>query len=217
MSAPFDLPVVDRLLTTTRAVRRRLDLSRPVEREVVLDCIRLSQQAPTGSNSQGWRWLVVEDAGKRSALARLYEAGASEYLTQARAQLSEEDRQTRRVYDSAVWLMQHLAEVPLHVIPCIEGRLPEGASNFAAASLYGSIFPAVWSFQLALRSRGLGSTLTTLHLSREGEAAELLGIPDGFSQVALLPVAYTRGTEFSPASRPPPQDITFWDDWGRGG
>jgi nitroreductase len=100
MSAPFDLPVVDRLLTTTRAVRRRLDLSRPVEREVVLDCIRLSQQAPTGSNSQGWRWLVVEDAGKRAALAGLYEAGASEDLAQAREQVSEEDRQTRRVYDS---------------------------------------------------------------------------------------------------------------------
>lgn len=216
MSAPFDLSVTDRLLSTTRAVRRRLDLSRPVEPEVVLDCVRLSQQAPTGSNRQGWRWLVVEDARKRSALAHLYEAGASEYLTQARARLSDEDQQTRRVYDSAFWLMQHLAEVPLHVIPCIEGRLSEDASNFAAASLYGSIFPAVWSFQLALRSRGLGSTLTTLHLSREREAAELLGIPENTSQVALLPVAYTRGADFAPASRPPPQDIVFWNDWGRG-
>jgi nitroreductase len=183
VDTPFDLAVTDRLLSTTRAVRRRLDLSRPVEREVVLDCIRLSQQAPTGSNSQGWRWLVVEDAGKRSALARLYEAGAAEYLGQAREQVSEDDRQTRRVYDSAVWLMQHLAEVPLHVIPCIEGRLPEG----------------------------------TLHLSREREAAALLGVPDGVSQVALLPVAYTRGVDFSAASRPPPQDIAFWDEWGRGG
>jgi nitroreductase len=216
VSAPFDLSVTDRLLSTTRAVRRRLDLSRPVEREVVLDCIRLSQQAPTGSNRQGWRWLVVEDAQKRAALARLYEEGASGYLTQAREQLSDEDRQTRRVHDSAFWLMQHLAEVPLHVIPCIEGRLPEDVSNFAAASLYGSIFPAVWSFQLALRSRGLGSTLTTLHLSREREAAALLGIPDDVSQVALLPVAYARGASFAPASRPPPQDITFWNDWGRG-
>ena len=216
MDVPFDLSVTDQLLSTTRAVRRRLDLSRPVEREVVLDCIRLSQQAPTGSNSQGWRWLVVEDAQKRAALAQLYEEGASNYLAQAREQLSNEDRQTRRVYDSALWLVQHLAEVPLYVIPCIEARLPEGASNFAAASLYGSIFPAVWSFQLALRSRGLGSTLTTLHLSHEREAAALLGIPDGVSQVALLPVAYTRGTDFAPASRPPARDITFWNAWGRG-
>ena len=215
MDVPFDLSVTDQLLSTTRAVRRRLDLSRPVEREVVLDCIRLSQQAPTGSNSQGWRWLVVEDAQKRAALAQLYEEGASNYLAQAREQLSDEDRQTRRVYDSALWLVQHLAEVPLYVIPCIEARLPEGASNFAAASLYGSIFPAVWSFQLALRSRGLGSTLTTLHLFREREAAALLGIPDGVSQVALLPVAYTRGTDFAPASRPPARDITFWNAWGR--
>lgn len=217
MGVPFDLSVTDQLLSTTRAVRRRLDLSCPVEREVVLDCISLSQQAPTGSNSQGWRWLVVEDAQKRSALARLYEEGASNYLAQAREQLSDEDRQTRRVYESALWLVQHLAEVPLHVIPCIEARLPESASNFVAASLYGSIFPAVWSFQLALRSRGLGSTLTTLHLFREREAAALLGIPDGVSQVALLPVAYTRGTDFVPASRPPPRDITFWNGWGQGG
>ncbi len=215
MDAPFDLSVTDRLLSTTRAVRRRLDLSRPVEREVVLDCIRLSQQAPTGSNLQGWRWVVVEDADKRAALARLYEQGASEYLAQAREQLSGTDRQTQRVYDSALWLLQHLAEVPLHVIPCIEARLAEAASNFEAASLYGSIFPAVWSFQLALRSRGLGSTLTTLHLCREREAAALLGIPDGVSQVALLPVAYTRGTRFAPASRPPARDITFWNGWGR--
>ena len=114
MDVPFDLSVTDQLLSTTRAVRRRLDLSRPVEREVVLDCIRLSQQAPTGSNSQGWRWLVVEDAQKRAALAQLYEEGASNYLAQAREQLSDEDRQTRRVYDSALWLVQHLAEVPRH-------------------------------------------------------------------------------------------------------
>ncbi|HEY5658706.1 MAG TPA: nitroreductase family protein [Myxococcota bacterium] len=207
--------MTDQLLATTRAVRRRLDTSRRVEREVVLECIRLSQQAPTGSNRQGWRWLVVEDAATRAALARLYAEGANAYLVQMREQLSSASPQTRRVYESATWLMQNLAEVPLHVIPCIEGRLPEGASNFVAASLYGSIFPAVWSFQLALRSRGLGSTLTTLHLYREREAAQLLDIPDGVSQVALLPVAYTRGADFKPASRPPPGDITFWNTWGR--
>ena len=213
MSVPFDLSVTDQLLSTTRAVRRRLDLSRPVEREVVLDCIRLSQQAPTGSNSQGWRWVVVTDPDKRAELARLYGETASEYLAQAAEQLDQADRQTRRVYTSALWLVEHLAEVPVHVIPCVDGRIAQDASNFAAASLYGSIFPAVWSFQLALRSRGLGSTLTTLHLGREAEAAKLLGIPESVSQAALLPVAYTRGTDFKPASRPPPEAITAWNSW----
>jgi len=213
MTDPFDLAVVDGLLSTTRAVRRRLDLARPVAREVILDCIRLSQQAPTGSNSQGWRWVVVTDAAKRAELARLYGQVASEYLAQAAEQLDQSDRQTQRVYTSALWLVQHLAEVPVHVIPCVDGRIAEDASNFAAASLYGSIFPAVWSFQLALRSRGLGSTLTTLHLGREAEAAKLLGIPESVSQAALLPVAYTQGTDFKPASRPPPEAITAWNSW----
>jgi nitroreductase len=213
MTKPFDPAVVDGLLATTRAVRRRLDLTRPVPREVILDCIRLSQQAPTGSNSQGWRWVVVTDADKRAELARLYGETASEYLAQAAEQLDQADRQTRRVYTSALWLVEHLAEVPVHVIPCVDGRIAQDASNFAAASLYGSIFPAVWSFQLALRSRGLGSTLTTLHLGREAEAAKLLGIPESVSQAALLPVAYTRGTDFKPASRPPPEAITAWNSW----
>jgi len=213
MTAPFDLAGVDRLLSTTRAVRRRLDLERPVEREVILDCVRLSQQAPTGSNSQGWRWIVVTDADKRGELARLYAETARGYLSQAAEEIDQADRQTQRVYKSAQWLMEHLAEVPVHVIPCVDGRIADGASNFAAASLYGSIFPAVWSFQLALRSRGLGSTLTTLHLGREAEAAKLLGIPESVSQAALLPVAYTRGTDFAPAARPPPEAITAWNGW----
>ena len=120
---------------------------------------------------------------------------------------------TERVYDSAFWLVDHLAEVPVHVIPCVEGRLAEGAGNAGGSAFYGSIFPAVWSFQLALRSRGLGSALTTLHLFQEAEAAKLLGIPDTVSQVALLPVAYTVGTNFKHAKRPGPETITHFDSW----
>ena len=213
MSAPFDLSVTDGLLSTTRAVRKRLDLDRPVPREALLECIALSQQAPTGSNSQNWRWLVVTDSEKRAELARLYKEGGAGYLEIARQQLGDEARQTKRVYDSAVWLLENLARVPVHVIPCMVGRLPENATNVAAASMYGSIFPAVWSFQLALRSRGLGSTLTTLHLFSEAEAAKLLGIPEGVSQVGLLPVAYTKGTDFKPAKRDAPETITHFDTW----
>ena len=212
MTTPFDLETVDRLLSTTRAVRRRLDLSRPVEPEVVLDCIRLSQQSPTASNRQHWRWLVVTDADKRARLAETYRRGVPAFEA-ARSSSDPEDGQTSRVYDSAAWLLDHIAEVPVHVIPCVIGRPGERFSSVIAASLYGSILPAVWSFQLALRSRGLGSVLTTLHLIHEAETAELLGIPDDVLQVALLPVAYTKGLDFQPASRPPPSEITFWNGW----
>ena len=208
----FDLNETDRLLSTTRAVRRRLDLERPVEREVILDCIRLSQQAPTASNTQKWRWMVVMDEELRAGIAEIYGRG-KQFLAQARAAIEADDVQTRRVYDSAEWLIDHLHEVPCLVIPCIEGRLPEGSPNGMAAAVYGSIFPAMWSFQLALRSRGLGSALTTIHLFSEQEVAKLLGIPEDVMQVALLPVGYTRGTDFKVAARPGPETITSFDRW----
>ena len=212
MSTPFDLGQTDRLLSTTRAVRRRLDLDRPVERETLLECIRLSQQAPTASNTQKWRWMVVMDAEKRKALGEIYGRG-KQFIAQARAQIDAGDAQTQRVYDSAEWLLDHIGDAPALVIPCLEGRLPEGAPNGMAASVYGSIYPAMWSFQLALRSRGLGSTLTTIHLFFEKDVAALLNMPEDVMQVALLPVAYTKGTDFKIAKRPPPEEITSFDTW----
>lgn len=212
---PFDTGETDRLLSTTRSVRKRLDLDRPVPPEVILDCLRLAVQAPTGSNSQSWRWLVVTDPAKRAELARLYTEGGGGYLKSAAAR--QLDDQTRRVYDSALYLCDILERVPVHVIPCIQGRV-DSAPNAAGASFYASIIPAAWSFMLALRSRGLGSAWTTLHLFKEKEAAELLGIPyDQISQIALLPVAYTVGTDFKPAARPPVEGITYWDNWGSTG
>jgi len=215
---PFDLETTDRLLSTTRAVRRRLDLARPVEREVLLECIRLSQQAPTGSNMQGWRWLIVTDPAKRKALAEIYARAGADYLAAGREQAEASGhQQTARVLDSAVYLAEHLHEVPVHVIPCLRGRLAKDTPPGMIAGFYGSIFPAIWSFQLALRSRGLGSALTTLHLGFASEAAELLGIPEDVTQCALLPVAYTIGDEFKVAKRRPPEHITYWDKWGAGG
>jgi nitroreductase len=210
----FDTTMTDELLATTRAVRKRLDLTRPVGRDVISDCLELAVQAPTGSNSQIWRWLVVEDSDKRKALADLYRKGAEEYLAMAGEQAqSDGNEQQKRVFSSAMYLMDHLHEVPVHVIPCVKGRLPEDTPVSMMCGLFGSIFPAIWSFQLALRSRGLGSTLTTLHLPCEKEAAEILGVPDDVMQVALLPVAYTVGTEFKRANRPPVSDITHWNSW----
>jgi nitroreductase len=207
----FDTAVTDRLLTTTRSVRKRLDLDRPVETEVVLECLQLAVQAPTGSNAQGWRWLVVTDPEKRAELGRIYSEGGADYLRSAAA--NELDPQTKRVYESAVHLSDVIGRVPVHVIPCIHGRA-DNAPNIMSASIYGSIMPAAWSFMLALRSRGLGSAWTTLHLMKEKEAAELLGIPDNVTQVALIPVAYTVGDDFKPAKRPPIDTITYWESWG---
>jgi nitroreductase len=201
----------DRILTTTRSVRKRLDLTRPVPREVVLECLRLGIQAPTGGNSQGWRWLVVDDAEKRAAIAALYRRRAEPYLGGYR-KVAPDDT-TNRVLDSSEYLTEHLHEVPVLVIPCLLGRLPGAPSTEEGAGFYGSILPAVWNFQLALRSRGLGSVFTTLHLAYESEAGSLLGIPETVTQAALIPVAYTLGDEFKPAARRPIEEITYWNGW----
>jgi nitroreductase len=206
-----DISSVDELLTTTRAVRKRLDLTRPVDRAVILECVRLAMQAPTASNAQDWRWVIVTDADKRAAIAEIYRSIGAEYLAQAASTAS--DAQTRRVYDSAFALTETLAEVPVHVIPCLTSRF-DGSNQLVAASAWASIIPAGWSFLLALRSRGLGSVWTTMHLAKEREVGELLGIPATATQAALFPVAYTIGTEFRPASRPPAESITFWNTWG---
>jgi nitroreductase len=205
-----DIAAVDEVLSTTRAVRRRLDLTRPVEREVILECLRLAVQAPTASNSQNWRWLIVDDPDKRAAIAEIYRSCGEAYL--ADAARTTEDPQTRRVYESAHTLSATLAQVPIHVIPCIEGRLENSPLPVAAAA-WASIIPAAWSFMLALRARGLGSVWTTLHLVKADEVADLLGIPGDVTQAALLPVAYTLGTDFKPAVRPPVETITSWNTW----
>jgi nitroreductase len=212
MATNFDLSQTDRLLTTTRAVRRRLDLTRPVEREVVLDCLRIAVQAPTGGNRQGWRWLVVDDAETRAGLAELYRRSFEPYIASRRSELPDEQADDP-IITSSSYLSDHLHEVPVHVIPIGLGRLPENASVAETASFYGSILPAVWSFQLALRSRGLGSTLTTLHLVYEKEASELLSMPNTVTQMALIPVAYYSGTDFRPAERRPIEEVTYFNRW----
>ncbi len=200
----------DEVLTTTRAVRRRLDLERPVEPGVITECLRLAAQAPTGGNVQSWRFVVVTDPDLRRGVADFYRSGAKDYLAAGVAR-ARTDAQ-RRVAQSSVHLMENLDRVPVHVIPCMKGRPPEGENQ---AGYYGSILPAVWSFALALRSRGLGSVWTTLHLAHEREVGELLGIPRDVTQVALLPVAYTVGTEFRPASRLPIERFTYWNQYGQ--
>ena len=208
---------VDEVLTTTRSVRKRLDLEKPVPRDVLLDCLELAIQAPTGSNAQGWQWVFVEDADKKTALADIYRANFTAYRELPKPEYAEGDSrrdQMPRVVDSADYLAQHMHEVPVLLVPCLEGRVEQAPE--LSASFWGSLIPAAWSFMLALRSRGLGSAYTTLHLLGNGEkqAAEILGIPhDTYSQGGLFPIAYTKGTDFKPARRLPVEQIVHWNTW----
>ena len=219
----MDLATVDHLLTTTRSVRKRLDLKRPVPADVIERCLEIAFQAPTGSNSQGWHFLVITDQAKRAEIARLYRQGFETYgqlnANSPPPQLREGDprlQQTLRIVGSATYLTEHLHEVPVHIVACIEGRV-ENAGVIAQASIYGSILPAVWSLMLALRARSIGSAWTTIHLFHEKEVAQLLGIPDHLTQVALLPVAYFSGEDFKPAKRLPARDFIHWNGWGKKG
>ncbi|MFI5779313.1 nitroreductase family protein [Nocardia sp. NPDC051570] len=206
----------DEVLSTTRSVRKRLDLERPVPREVLLECLELALQAPTGSNSQGWQWVFVEDADRKRALADIYRTNATPYLDAPKSAFGDErDLRRSRVSDSARYLNDHLHEVPVMLIPCLAGRV-DNTPGVSSAGFWGSLLPAVWSFILALRSRGLGSAWTTLHLVGDGEkqAADLLGIPfDRYSQGGLFPIGYTKGTDFRQAKRLPADQLTHWNGW----
>jgi nitroreductase len=208
----------DELLTTTRTVRRRLDLDRPVPRELVEDCVEIALQAPSGSNAQRWHWLVVTDPGKRAAIGDWYRQAFEVYLgspgSAANLHFDDPARAAvqRRVGDSALYLSQRMGDVPVHVIPCVEvprKGLPAGNQ----AGIWGSILPAAWSYMLAARARGLGTAWTTLHLAYETEIAGLLGIPDDVRQGALIPTAYYTGTGFKPAPREPLASVLHIDGW----
>jgi nitroreductase len=199
----MDLATVDQLLTTTRAVRRRLDLTRHVPAEVITDCVRLATQAPSAGDLQNWRWVAVTDSDRRAALAGIYRAATEEYI---RAELEKSSDDVRRRLGSALYLMEHLHEVPVHVLTYVFE-----VDGIPTPVLYGSIYPAVWSFQLALRSRGLGST--PLYVPAEAEIAAVVGAPATARLAALLPVAYYTGDSFRPAERRPVEEVLSWDQF----
>lgn len=248
---PFDLATVDRLLTCTRAARRALDLGRPVAREVVEECLEIAVHAPTASNQQSWRWLVVTEPDRKAGLARYYRAAWEHYLSTASNRGSRRWGGSSRApagrdanLESARFLAEHLHEVPVLIIPCVQGRPPEAAAideqwraRMAAfdeggwsrhrgadapratsvglvrqTSFFGSIFPAVWSLQLALRSRGLGSAITSMHVPFEREVGDLLGIPRSVTQVCLVPVAHL-ARDLGPSPRRHAREVTRWETW----
>ncbi len=201
----------EKLLTTTRSVRKRLDLARAVPPEVIEECLQIAIQAPSGSNLQKWHFMVVTDADKRAQIGAWYRDSFLQYADTGDGDIQER-RRHHRILDSALHLAEHMHEVPALVIPCYEGRV-ENEGQMAQAGHYGSILPAVWSFMMALRARGLGSAWTTLHLRYADEVAQLLGIPPDVTQAALLPVAYYSGSDFRPAGRRPAREFTYWDNW----
>jgi nitroreductase len=211
MGAKLDLDTVNKLLTTTRSVRARLDLTRPVPPELIEECLDIAVQAPTGGNVCRYQFIVVTDATKRRALADLYRRAFARFYPPERI---AERRQTVP-HDVASWtaLAEHFQDVPVLIIACVEGR-PEGLVPERLAGLFGNILPAAWSLMLALRARGVGAAWTTIVFTYEKEVAELLEIPDNLTPGVLLPVAYFTGDDFKPAKRVPARERTHWNTWG---
>ena len=215
---------IDEVLTTTRAVRKRLDLERPVPRELLAECVTIAQQAPVAENAEVCRFLAIDDPELRAGVADVYRRATEDFvLTPMRRKAAERkergvperqrDPRMGRILESAFFLREHLHEVPLLVLAGSVDRAPREPLGAFASGFYGSVYPAVWSLELALRARGLGSSLTCIHLHYEDDVARLLSLPDTFHQVALLPVAYTLGLDFKPAPRLPTEDVLHWNMW----
>lgn len=206
----------DQLLTTTRTVRRRLDFSRPVERDVLLECLSMAVQAPTASNRQEWHWVFVTEPATKAALADIYRSQEGEYIRLPFPEVGADDVRAQRadaVGESADFLRHHMQDAPVLLVPCHLGRV-DGAPIATQAALWGSLLPAVWNLFLALRTRGLGSAWTSVLLRHEADAAQLLGIPYAqYTQGGLFPIAYTVGTDFKPAARRPLDEIVHWEHW----
>jgi nitroreductase len=220
---PFDLSEIDRLLTTTKAVRRRLDLTRPVARAVIAECIRLACYAPNASNGQEWRWVVLDDRDQVRRAGELYrDILVPRVSTMLETKLADGDEAGARISRSILYLADKMPEVPAIVLPCYDrglklerySRLLQQETAMSPemnAASYASIYPAVWSFQLALRSRGLGSVLTTAHQFDQPGMAKILGIPEAWDQTCLIPVGYVTGNDFTPSPRGPVEDVIVWN------
>lgn len=212
----------DEVLTTTRAVRKRLDLDRDVDADVLAECVEIARQAPIAENAEVCRFVVVRGPDPRRAVADVYRRAVQDFVLEPLRRRGLEfggggDSQMARVMASAAWLNEHLDRVPVLMLAGSTARPPSDGVGAHASGYYGSVYPALWSLQLALRSRGLGSSLTCIHLHYAHEVTAILDLPQRFTQVALLPVAYTRGVDFRPARRElPVEQVLFWERWGNG-
>jgi nitroreductase len=211
----------DQLLTTTRAVRKRLDFDRPVPDQLLRECVAVAMQSPSGSNNMTMRFVIVTDADKRRAVGEIYQQCFNIYKSMDGVYIGSIDKgsedmnaQQQRSANSADFLGDHMGDAPALVLACTEtGRL-DGAPAMMSASMGANVMPAMWSFMLAARARGLGTAWTTVHLMMEQQMADVLGIPfDAVQQICLSPVAFTKGTDFKAAARPEPDSIIHWNGW----
>lgn len=211
----------DQLLSTTRAVRKRLDFDRPVEDELIRECVAMAMQSPSGSNTMTMQFVVVTDPEKRAAIGEIYgkcfdiyRSMDGVYAGSLQRETAEGQAQQDRVTDSAEYLAAHMAEAPALVIACTKAGRLDGVPAMSAASSMGNVLPAMWSFMLAARARGLGTCWTTVGLMMEEQIADVVGIPfDSVQQAVLSPLAYTKGTDFKTAMRPDPETIIHWNTW----
>ncbi len=211
----------DELLSTTRAVRKRLDFDRPVEDQIIRECVDMAMQSPSGSNNMTMQFVVVRDPAKRAALGEIYKQCYGIYSSMDGVYIRSIDKgeemanaQQQRSADSADFLGEHMGDAPALIIPCSAAGRLDGAAAMMSASMLANVVPAMWSFMLAARARGLGTCWTTVHLMMEQQAADVLGIPfDSVQQICLSPLAYTKGTDFRPAARPDADSIIHWDSW----
>ena len=205
----------DELLTTTRTVRKRLDFDRPVPRQLVEECIEIALQAPTGGLKQNWHWIVIGDPAVKAAVAGIYrDCYHSDNGARRHTKDHDPTDQLAKVLDSGAYLADNMARTPWLVITAGTGRVLESPTVPEQSRFWGSVLPAMWSFMLAARARGLGCAWTSVHLQREPDVAQILGIPyPEVTQCGLFPVAYTKGTNFRRAQRIPGEELTHWDHW----
>ncbi len=214
-ASDIDVANADHLLTTTRAVRKRLDLTRPVPRQTILDCIRVSTQSPAGGNYQKWRWMVVDDPDKKLVIAEAYRRTYAPYIAAQKQAVGEKDPGNStidKIMSSSDYLAEILEQVPALVIPCALGH-PDQDGSGDNQGWWGSCIPAVWSYMLAARARGIGTAWTTLHLGGAEEVGEALGIPSTVMQLACVPTAYYTGDTFRVGARRPAEEVTYFNEW----
>jgi len=205
-------------ILTTRAIRRFTD--EPVSDDDLMACLRAANQGPSGGNIQPWQWLVVRDPDVRARVADVYRRAYERYEPALLAGLppfrSEDDEASfHRSVRASRHLAEHMGEVPVLIAVCMPGismTLSDAEGDLDVGTPYASVYPAVQNLLLAARDRGLGTTLTTVYRIHQDELRSVLGVPERYEIVALVPMGHPKGA-FSTPRRRPVETVTRWEHW----